>query len=226
MVACKSDKMKNTAPTTDSTEVKTDTVATVAPTDTLKPTAADDFFDDFIYEFMEQKDFQKQRIKFPLPHITNEKETTIALEDWKHDQLFANDKIHAMLFDDAQSMGKIKDAAFTHIHIDYKDLKKEHIRQYHFTKENGCWLLSRIDEHPLSKNMHSDFYAFYANFSASSDFQQSHIENPFYFKTYDSDAMQIIEGVLDVAQWEDFKPELPGKTLFCTNYATALALGG
>ncbi len=226
LAACKSDKTGNTATKTDSMTVKKDTAKTVSPTDTLKPTAADGFFDDFIYEFRERDDFQKQRIKFPLAHIVDGKDEPIALKDWKHDRLPADDNIHAMLFDDAQSMNKVKDAAITHIYIDIVKLKDSRVKQYHFTKENGCWLLSRIDEHPLSQNANCDFYAFYADFAGKPEFQQNHIENPFYFKTYDPDAMQIIEGVLDVVQWDDFKPELPTDALICTNYATSLSPSG
>ena len=73
----------------------------------------------------------------------------------------------------------------------------------------------------MADNVNSDFYRFYHRFSRSLQFQLAHIADPFAFKTYDSDNFQTIEGVLDAAQWPDYRPELPKGTITNINYGQA-----
>lgn len=199
-------------------------VSAASDTDTLSieaempPTAADGLFDDFMYSFMRSRSFQTERIKFPLTVKTDGKTTTISKEQWKFDRLYSRNDVYTMLFDDEKSVGREKDSNVVHVVVEWIYLEKGRVKQYIFDKHNGCWMMTGMDSHPLAESKNKDFYDFYRRFSTDEGFQQKHIENPFAFKTYDFDTYQELEGVLDVAQWADYRPELPQKVITNINY--------
>ena len=217
--ACKGNKTEDNAKKTDSAELAEELRPdSVAPDTTTPPPAADGLFDDFAYNFMRNKKFQYQRVKFPLPVTENGKTQTIGRESWKFDRLYAHQDVYTMLFDSEKSVNAEKSHKLKHVTVEFVYLVQKKVKQYTFDKLNGQWMLVGIDMHHLSKNQNSDFFGFYYRFANNLDFQTRHISNPFEYKTYDSDSFQEIDGVLDVAQWPDYKPELPQTYITNINY--------
>lgn len=202
----------NFAATLSDTEV-VEQESEVAP-----PRAADGLFDDFVYSFMRNRQFQKERITFPLSNIVDGKDKPVTSEAWKFDPLYANQEVYTVIFDGEKSMSAEKDTSLNHVIVEWINLKTKRIKQYHFHKTDGIWLLVRLDTHGMNQNENNDFYEFYNSFSSSESFQKSHIRNPFFFKTYDYDNFQTLEGVLDVTQWPDYRPALPQGVLTNINY--------
>lgn len=198
-----------------------DTTDTVMP-----PAAADGLFDDFVYNFMRNREFQLSRIKFPLSNFVDGQSQPISREHWTFDPLYSRSGMYTMLFDSEKATRSEKDTTIHHVVVEWIYLKTERVKQYHFTKEHGAWVLSSIDTHSLKKNANHDFYTFYARFSTDEKYQLKHISNPFDFKTFDSDTFQPIDGVLDVNQWPDFKPELPTEVITNINYNQRYANNG
>lgn len=199
------------AATTDSLSEVSDTVA--------PPAAADGLFDDFVYNFMRNRDFQFQRIKFPLRNVIDGKDQPIARERWTFDPLYVRSDTYTMLFANERAVNSEKDTAVHHVTVEWIYLKQHRVKQYQFTKERGKWMLTGLDTHSLAQNANHDFFSFYARFSTDESYQLKHISNPFDFKTFDSDTFQPIDGVLDVNQWPDFKPDLPKDVITNINYS-------
>lgn len=217
-VACGEQKPQ-TAETTDSiadaaNATAADTTDTVAP-----PAAADGLFDDFVYNFMRNREFQFSRIKFPLSNTVDGKAQPIDRSRWTFDPLYARSDMYTMLFDSEKSVGSEKDTTVHHVTVEWIYLKTDRVKQYHFSKERGAWMLTSIDTHTLKLDANYDFFNFYNRFSTDEHFQLKHISNPFDFKTFDSDTFQPIDGVLDVNQWPDFKPDLPHDIITNINYS-------
>lgn len=190
-----------------------------AAADTDKvPEAADGLFDDFIYSFMRKPQFQASRVVFPLPYIKDGATAPVEKAQWKFERLYVRQDVYTMIFDNAKSIAAEKDTSLNHVVVEWVYLTKRRVKQYVFDKLGGKWMLARIEEHNMSQNINSDFYEFYARFSADKSFQNKHIENPFHFKTYDYDNYQSVEGVLDVEQWPDYRPALPKGTITNVNY--------
>lgn len=196
-------------------------------TDTMEPPmAADGLFDDFMYNFMRNKKFQHKRIKFPLRNMVDGKDSPIEEKAWRFDPIYAHEDVYTMLFDDEQSLKSEKDTSVHHVVVEWIYLNKGRVKQYHFLKEQGIWKLAYLDTHDLGKNVNRDFFEFYKHFSIDASYQIKHIANPFEFKTYDSDNFQAIDGVLDVAQWSDFKPVMPSKKITNINYGQLYSKNG
>lgn len=200
-------------------------VATACDSDTIEedapPAAADGLFADFIYDFMRRKQFQLSRIAFPLTVRLNGKEEHVAREAWKFDHLYAHQDIYTITYDNPKNLQADKDTAQTYVTVEMIQFKQGTVRQYIFNKKRGQWMLTAIDEHALSRTKDKDFYAFYLKFATNTDFQYAHITNPFEFKTYDYDSFQELEGILDAAQWVDYRPDMPTGLMVNIRYGEA-----
>lgn len=228
LCACRGEKTE----TAEAETVPADSVPDSLATDSLSadtaepPVAADGLFDDFMYNFMRNRKFQKKRIKFPLENLVDGKNKPIAEGAWKFDPVYVREEVYTMLFDDEKSVTSEKDTSVHHVIVEWVYLDKGRVKQYHFFKEKGQWRLFRLDTHNIGRNANRDFFEFYKRFSTDPDFQMAHIANPFEFKTYDSDNFQAIDGVLDVAQWPDFKPDMPSGRITNINYGQRYSNNG
>lgn len=193
-----------------------DTIVEDAP-----PAAADGLFADFIYDFMRRQQFQLSRVAFPLPVKKDGKEERIAREAWKFDHLYAHQDIYTITYDNPKNLQADKDTTLTHVTVEMIQFKQGTVRQYIFNKKRGQWMLTAIDEHALSSTTDKDFLAFYQKFATSTDYQHAHIKNPFEFKTYDYDSFQELEGILDAAQWVDYRPDMPTSLMANIRYGEA-----
>lgn len=180
--------------------------------------AADGLFDDFIYSFMCNSRFQRERIQFPLVNMIDGVNHPIAKVSWKFDPLYRKKDVYTIIFDNARSIKAEKDTSLRQTTVEWVYLNTHRVKQYKFEKKEGQWMLVEINQHDLSENINSDFYEFYRQFSSNKRFQKRHISNPFQFKTYDFDNFKNIEGLLDVEQWPDYRPELPTGTITNINY--------
>ena len=86
-----------------------DTTATdsVEPVDTLEqliaetpmPRAADELFDDFLFNFAANRNLQMERVNFPLPNVRNGKTTQVGKGEWKMERFFMRQDYYTVLFD-------------------------------------------------------------------------------------------------------------------------------
>lgn len=224
VAACNGNKCE---PSPEENKTAEDTVVLpdTATTDTLAgsedvepPVAADGLFDDFVYGFMKNRKFQTERIKFPLTNKTDGENHPLTRKDWTFDPLYAKNDTYTMIFNSEKAMSSEKDTAVNHVIVEWIYLDRQRVKQYVFNKERGKWMLTALEHHALEKNRDSDFYAFYRRFATDTEYQQRHIRNPFTFKTYDYDNFQQIEGLLDVDQWPDYRPDLPHGTITNIRY--------
>lgn len=216
-VSCQNGKPSEPA-AADSDSVATKVVEEVGDSLPDPPKAADGLFDDFIYSYMRIPRFQRERTVFPLPNIVDGVNHPIERKDWKTDHLYMKQETYTMIFDNARSVKAEKDTSLHHVVAEWVYLNKKRVKQYVFDKLQGRWMLTSIQNHDFSQNINSDFYEFYRRFSSDKSFQKKHVCNPFKFKTYDYENFQNIEGLLDVEQWQDYRPTLPTGTITNINY--------
>ena len=191
------------------------------PADTLldePPAAADGLFDDFIYNFMSNRYFQYSRISFPLSRSVDGKQETVSADKWIFDALYAHVPLYAMVYASEAAVGCEKKLSLARVVVDKMDFNKNETVRYLFEKESGKWCLMKQEFYSSLASDGDDFWPFYKKFAADMSFQHAHIKNPFEFRTYDSDTFQEIDGVLDVEQWPDFRPELPAGGVVSINY--------
>ena len=213
--ACQGNKTGNSEmeETADSTQ-QADTVSASQQEEiveeTPRPKAADELFDDFIFNFAANRKLQSSRIKFPLLTKRGDEVSYVKKGDWQMEYFFMKQDFYTLLFDSEQEMEAVKETNIEHAVVEKIYLHSKTVKQYVFDRVNGLWMLQQVIHMPLSESRNASFLEFYEQFADSPEFQSKHLMQSVKFIGPDpDDDFSQMEGVITPDTWEAFAPELP-----------------
>ncbi len=219
--ACQGQKSGSNEETTADTIQKADTTAStleeeVASEQTPMPKAADELFDDFIFNFAANRKLQSSRIKFPLKIQRGEEVSYTKKGQWQMEYFFMKQDSYTLLFNSEKEMEYVKEATdINHAIVEKIYLDGKTVKQYVFDRVNGLWMLQEVIHMPLSESSNASFLEFYAHFASDPDYQQKHLMESVKFVGPDpDDDFAQMEGVITPDTWEAFAPELPSGMIF------------
>ena len=216
-----------------------ESVDTVAPVDTLviadtvpvdemdslisatpMPKAADELFDDFLFNFTANKKLQYERVKFPLKVVEGDQVSTIDRKEWQMEKFFMKQEFYTLIFDDESQLELPKQTNLDSVVVEKIFLAQQTVEQHVFNRENGQWMLTEIHRNTTSQNPNKSFLAFYEKFASDSLFQVESLDKTVETILPDpEDDFTMIEGEFHPDQWEDFKPPvLPSEFIYNVIY--------
>lgn len=177
---------------------------------TPMPKAADELFDDFIFNFAANKRLQLKRIAFPLPVYNNGKLVKkIEKKHWRMEHFFMHQEYYTLIFDNEKQRKLVKDTTIDHVVVEKIFFNMGKVQQFVFNRIDSKWQMTSIGYTPISKSMNASFLRFYNKFSTDSAFQiQSMAEEVSFTAPDPEDDFSSISGVIVPEQWPDFKPGL------------------
>lgn len=177
---------------------------------TVMPKAADELFDDFVFNFAANKKLQTKRIQFPLSVFRNGKlEKKIEKVDWKMEHFFMRQGYYTLIFDNPRQKQLVKDTTINNVVVEKIFFKRHTVQQFEFNRINGEWIMTAINYKPINRNLNSSFLEFYQRFSTDSAFQVKSMADEVEFTAPDpEDDFSTITGVIVPQQWPDFRPGL------------------
>lgn len=156
--------------------------------ETPMPKAADELFDDFIFNFAANRSLQRKRIHFPLDVYKNgKKDHQIQRANWKMEHFFMHQDFYTLIFDSRKQMNLVKDTSVSHVVIEKIFFKLKTVEQYLFNRINGQWMLTSINYKPMYQNQNASFLKFYREFVVDSAFQIRSVNDPLSFTGPDPD---------------------------------------
>jgi hypothetical protein len=183
------------------------------------PKAADELFDDFIYNFAANKKLQMERILFPLKKINGDKVETIDKSQWKMERYFMRQQFYTVLFDSEKQMEVVKDTSVSHAVVEFIYFNTGAVVQHVFDRLRGTWMLTSIQTIPIPQSSNASFLAFYRQFASDSEFQAHSLSESIKFEGPDpDDDFARMEGEITPDTWEAFAPDLPKKMIFNVIY--------
>ena len=195
--------------------VVTDTVAADS-TDALiaeapMPKAADELFDDFVFNFAANRKLQFKRIMFPLPvYRGNKIVKQIEKGQWRIERFFMRQDYYTLIFDNQKQMNLVKDTTISHVVVEKVFFKTKTVQQFVFDRMNGLWMMTSIQYKPMYVNQNASFLKFYDKFATDSTFQSEHLNNPVKFIGPDpDDDFCTMTGDIEPETWPAFAPKLP-----------------
>ncbi len=190
------------------------------------PKAADELFDDFIFNFAANKRLQYSRIKFPLPVVRGEEVELLSKKQWKMEHFFMRQDYYTLIFDNEKQLDEVKEMTITHAVVEKIYLHDKSIKQYVFDRIGGLWMMQKIIHLPLTQSANASFLEFYGHFAASADFQLHHLCSTVHFETTDpDDDFSQMEGVITPDTWPAFAPELPSDMIYNIIYGKTARAG-
>jgi hypothetical protein len=220
-----SEKTEETETTvSDSTIVEEDTIpAEDSVMQAELPTAADELFDDFIFNFAQNKRIQLNRVKFPINLHTEGGTEKLYRKDWVHDKLFVSDDYYTIILSSEQQLELEKSTSLENVNVDRINLRNNTLRRFVFERLEGIWRMTRVEERHVERTEDSEFFAFYNNFVNDSVYQQQHLHDPITIVSTDTEEMddgeEEMNGIISPEQWPDFSPEM------ATDYITSIDYG-
>lgn len=184
--------------------------------ETPMPKAADELFDDFVFNFAANRKLQLSRVHFPLPVYRNEKVVkTIDKKHWKMEHFFMRQDYYTLIFDNQKQMNLVKDTTIDHVVVEKVFYHKKTVQQFLFNRINGQWMMTSINYKPMYSNNNASFLKFYGKFATDSTFQAEHLHNPVKFVGPDpDDDFSTMTGDIEPETWPAFAPKLPSSMIY------------
>ncbi len=197
-----------------SDSLKTDSLAAELE-DIPMPKAADELFDDFLFNFVANRKLQIERVRFPLPIITGGKTERVERNKWKPEHFFMRQGYYTLLFDNERQMEIVKDTSVHHAVVEKIYFNSQSIQQYIFDRMRGTWMLTSIHVIPIQNDVNASFLTFYHKFATDKEFQNKSLGETVHFVGPDpDDDFKQMEGIITPDTWEAFAPELPSKMIY------------
>lgn len=179
------------------------------------PKAADELFDDFIFNFAANRKLQMRRIAFPLKVVSGREVSFLKKSQWKMEHFFMEQGYYTLIFDNNRQMKAVKDTTVNNVVVEKIYLSKEKVKRYVFERINGQWMLTSIVKTPLSQNADASFLSFYNHFVTDSLFQVNSLNDPVMFTGPDpDDDFSTMTGEIAPETWPAFSPELPSGLIY------------
>ena len=187
------------------------------------PKAADELFDDFIFNFAANKKLQSSRVKFPLKVTRGEEVSYVSKGQWQMEYFFMNQDFYTLLFNSEEEMERVKESTtIEHAVVEKIYLDAKTVKQFVFDRVKGVWMLQEVIHMPLSESSNASFLWFYDKFSKDEDqYQSKHLAESVKFVGPDpDDDFAQMEGVITPDTWEAFSPDLPSGMIYNIVYGT------
>lgn len=179
------------------------------------PKAADELFDDFLYNFAASRKLQMERVMFPLKKVNGNKVEKIDRDHWRMERYFMRQQYYTLLFDSEKHMEVVKDTSVNHAVVEMIYFNTGAVVQHIFDRLRGAWMLTSINTIPISGSNNASFLEFYSRFSTDKEFQEESLSETIQFEGPDpDDDFARMEGVITPDTWEAFAPELPQKMIY------------
>ena len=193
--------------------------------ETPMPKAADELFDDFVFNFAANRKLQMKRVHFQLPVYHNDKLVkSIGKRAWKMEHFFMHQDYYTLIFDNQKQMNLVKDTAIDHVVVEKVFYAKKKVQQFLFNRINGEWMMTSINYKPMYSNMNASFLKFYGHFATDSAFQAKHLHNPVKFVGPDpDDDFSTMSGDIEPETWPAFAPQLPHGMIYNIIYGQKYA---
>ena len=199
---------ENDSTTTDSTETEEQEEELIS--EMPMPEAADEYFDDFFFNFAANRKLQLERVKFPLTVVDGETQKTLNRGQWKIDNFFMRQGFYTQIFDNQRQAEEAKEPTVNHVVLERIHLDEGRVERFFFDrKQKGIWMLTEVKKESVEQNVNASFLNFYSRFVSDSAFQiQSLDEHVTFSSPSPDDDFETQTGEIVPDQWPMFKPDL------------------
>ena len=184
------------------------------------PTAADELFDDFFFNYAANINVQKARTIFPVVYEDNGLEVLIEKKsDWKRESFFIADGYYTIICQTKNQMNLPSDTTVNEAVVQKLSFPDNEVKEWMFQRIRGKWCMRTIEVRELSSTPDHEFLEFYNEFATDTLNQENYLAKYVTFTGPDPDEeFSTLEGDIMREQWPMFKPWLPQNVFYCIRY--------
>ena len=214
--------------TTSDVSVSVDTMLTdTLGTDSMEaliedepmPKAADELFDDFIFNFAANRRLQSERTDYPVNVDKYGKLSKVEKSKLGMEHFFMRQGYYTLVFNSASQLDVVKDTAISSVYVEKISFAKRKVTRWQFNRVLGLWKMQGVRIMALTKHEDASFLRFYNNFVTNPDIQSVSIAESVSFSGPDpEDDFSRMTGELMAEQVPAFLPWMPSGTLYNIHY--------
>lgn len=184
------------------------------------PTAADELFDDFFFNYAANIDVQKARTIFPVVYEENGLEVVVEKKsDWEREPFFIADGFYTIICQTKAQMDLPSDTTVSEVVVQRLSFPDNEVKEWMFQRIRGKWCMRTIKVSELSETPDHEFLEFYNAFATDTLNQENYLAKYVTFTGPDPDEeFSTLEGDIMREQWPMFKPWLPQNVFYCIRY--------
>lgn len=183
------------------------------------PKAADELFDDFIFNFAANRRLQSERTDYPVNVDTYGKLSKVEKSKWGMEHFFMRQGYYTLVFNNPSQMDIVKDTAISYVYVEQISFKKSQVKRWLFNRVLGLWKMQAVKTMPLAKHEDASFLRFYSMFSSDSTYRETFIAETVNFSGPDpEDDFSRMNGELMGEQVPMFMPWMPTGTIYNIHY--------
>ncbi len=183
------------------------------------PKAADELFDDFVFNFAANRKVQKERTDFPLALDSYGKQSMIGIGKWNMEHFFMRQGYYTLVFNSDKQKQLVKDTSVGNVYVERISNAQGSVKRWHFNRVDGLWRLQKVSMFSIAKHEDTDFLSFYNSFATDSAFQMQSLAEQVTFSGPDpDDDFSRMEGELMPEQWPMFAPWMPSGDIYNIHY--------
>jgi hypothetical protein len=167
---------------------------------TEKPEFQEKSFIEFFELFLQNPEFQKSRIDFPV--LKNGEE--IKSSEWENISTFENGEFYPYLYQNNTAQDN-EDTSIVQLKVNVIDFQSNTFTDYLFDKSLEKWKLTGINNSSIDSIVENEFVTFLYQFSQDPDFQKNHMVFPLKATTLELDSISnITSSEIGIEEWEFF----------------------
>lgn len=198
------------------TIVDSDTVARIVE-EMPMPKTADELFDDFFFNFINNKKLQRGRVMFPLPVRTGNHVAYTQRKNWQMEHFFRDQEYYTLILDNEKQMVLQKDTAVDNVVVEKIYIAQGMIEEFQFKRNNGKWALTEIRNVGLEESGNASFLLFLKNFFTDPESNEDCIADPLEYNGPDpegEDETKYVNTTIPAENWSNYLPEIPNDVIY------------
>ena len=186
------------------------------------PKAAEELFDDFIFNFAANRRLQMERVDFPVAVRDGALTLTIEEDEWSMERFFMQQGYYTLILDSRQQLALTKDTSVCHVVVEKFDLRSSTAKNYLFDRVGGEWRMTSMEHVTLADNVNAAFITFYETFATDSTVRVGSIADPVKVTAPDpDDDFRYTTIEVPAAEWATIGlDDLPCGTLYNVVYGS------
>jgi len=173
-------------------------------------------FTDFFSRFMWNRNFQINRIDFPIQVNNNTVQTK---DKWVYNSFYTNKEFIPIIYNDTITHSE-KDIEFENVSMSVLDSKSQNCAIYTFIRNAGKWRLQNVSSKNINEILDTEFIKFLIQFSSDSTYQLEHTKFPLpeCYVDYDKD-YELVNKMKSKSEWKfnNLYKSLDGLMMFNLN---------
>lgn len=184
------------------------------------PKAADELFDDFLFNFAANEKLQFSRIDFPLAVNDGDMTLSVPEEEWTMERFFMRQGYYTLVLDSRGQLEYAKDTSVVHVSVEKMDLHNGTEKKYNFDRVAGQWRLTSIEHSRIEDNVNASFLVFYEQFATDTAVFANSLHNPLKMTGPDpEDETSNVTIEIEPSEWQEMEvDDWPHGTIYNIMY--------